>query len=95
MCSLLLPDYSSRDADPGRELAARGEGELAEPHVSAPDEGRRRRHRSERGPNGIVVVIALCCVEEQAEMVQGRQGKAITQVALFWCLRKETIHVLG
>ena len=72
MCSLLLPDYSSRDADPGRELAARGEGELAEPHLSAPDEGRQwPSFRRQRRRNRILALV----VEEQAAMVQGRQGK--------------------
>ena len=75
MCSLLLPDYSSRDADPGRELAARGEGELAEPHLSAPDEGRQwPSHRSQCRRNRILAFV-IVVVEEQAEMVQGRQGK--------------------
>ena len=72
MCSLLLPDYSSRDADPGRELAARGEGELAEPHLSAPDEGRQwPSFRRQRRRNRILALV----VEEQAAMVQGRKGK--------------------
>ena len=71
---------SPGDADLGRELAARGEGELAQPHLPPADQGQRRRRRRRLATAAAVVSVVVVVTrrlrfEEQTQMVQGRQGK--------------------